>query len=259
MIGAVTLPNGAPLAGTKVTVSRSRDPVTRTLLSEPGNGCFGLERMPPGEYAIHIRHPGFPQVALGPHRIGADATWDVGEVRLETPGRLVVSLRRADGAPVGKPRLHCRKVESAVYDEPEVDGSGFARSAPLAAGRYQLYVFGADIVSVTRSFEIAAGKQTDLAVELRAGVQVRLVFRDPPSGRLEASTIHFRILDRDGNLVSEVDLTRHRSGCFEWTVGLAVGSYRLEARTADGVVHAATGFSIAATTMPGQQIHFPLR
>jgi hypothetical protein len=228
----------APVAGASVRASRADDAAPRTLQSEPGTGRFEFERVPPGEYTLWIRAPGLPALPLGPRRIEPGESWELGELRFERPGTLVLRLRRDDGAPVGRPGLHCRKLDSAAFDELVPDAAGVARSAPLAPGRYRLYVHGEGLVSDTRDVEIAAGRETLLELAIRAGVHVRLVFLDPPEAPPLFDALHFRMLGEQGEVAAEVDLTRRPGTAFQWHVGLPAGNYRVEASDARGAAHA---------------------
>ncbi|GAB4160152.1 MAG: hypothetical protein Fur0037_27140 [Planctomycetota bacterium] len=112
-------------------------------------------------------------------------------------------------------------------------------SAPLRPGSYRLTVYGRGIVTRVVPVEIAAGGTISLALPIRAGMQVRLVFREEAGAAVSPIlAMRFRGQDPDGRIRGEVELSRRFADPFIWYLGLPCGAYRITATAADGAAHA---------------------
>ena len=108
--------------------------------SEKDTGHFRIGPVPASVCHIWVQVTGFPQLDLGFHILEPDQTFDLGNVRLEQGGDLVVRLRRATGEPIGSPNLGLYRVEDMRnVDVLTLDGER-AFSDPVAPGAYRLVV-----------------------------------------------------------------------------------------------------------------------
>jgi hypothetical protein len=98
----------------------------------------------------------------------------------------------------------------------------------LEPGIYELVTYGDGIVSERLRVTIAPGERTELAIEVRRGVQRQLVFPDPaPAWWHEAPSFRAELSQRDGNLRITHEFEADDLWPFSWWPCLVPGTYDL--------------------------------
>jgi hypothetical protein len=129
------------------------------------SGAFELERLPAGTYRVRIDAEGCPRIWAGEIRVERDQRVELGTLTIPQPGFLVGGVTLRDGGPK----------EVVYYGVIDADGhsalavwlsSEPARRDPLVPGKYRLIVRAPDAAEVSREFEIEAGRETHLDVEV---------------------------------------------------------------------------------------------
>ena len=191
-------------------------------------GEFRLGPYPPGTYAIRIEGDGFPPISVTERACAGGETWDLGELRFERSGRLVVQPVVAGEMP----KLDMRILRAGGFwpESLEAAGSVF-RSGPLPAGTHVLTVTGTGIATQQVSCEVRVGAETRLDVPLAVGHEVTFAATVPA----EATTV--RVLElvvlQAGAEIWNGRIGA-RDGSFGMKLSLGPGSYEV-AVTADGV------------------------
>ncbi|MBI5852532.1 MAG: carboxypeptidase regulatory-like domain-containing protein, partial [Planctomycetes bacterium] len=255
--GRIVDPDGNGIEGAEVGVRREGDPVVVTVRTTADDGRYRIERIPAGSYFVEARARGRPANRSGPHVVAADVTCDAGSLRLAAPGWLVIRLRRDAGLPVGRPEICCQNVAGGRFEWLDVDEHGVARSSPLVAGAYRLWIYGLDVVTRSQDLEIKAGERTTLDVGFASGVQLRLRFTDSPVSR-DLRQLRFRAIDPAGAVVDEVVLDREPPKPFEWWCGLRLGPWVIEARTLDGALRASARVTVRGIEDAGRIVPIAL-
>lgn len=195
-------------------------------------GRFELDGLVPALYVLRVRAQGHVEHVLGPRRLGAGETWDLGRIVLESAGTLTVRAR--PGASGLEPwfRVH-RTSADGSFDLGRLEGDGEAWSFPaLAPGRYLLEVAGKGVAAARVPFELAPGEAKTLDVELRPGLPHELRLNAGPDGA--ALPIAVRLTDEAGVELLEKEPWPFDSSHYRLWVTLVPGRYRLVAETEEG-------------------------
>jgi hypothetical protein len=161
----------------------------------------------------------------------ANETWDLGDIRLEKAGTLRIQARGADGSKIAKATATAaRSGGSLLHYSQFEDGTGTFNG--LQPGNYVLNVDADDCTSVCTRCEVTSERETSLEVTFGPGVAHAVRFQFP-SGQV-SRTLHADLHDAAGRLVADQWLWGIRDGWREWKLGLAPGTYRLEATTPNG-------------------------
>jgi hypothetical protein len=133
VVGTVTDPSGAVLAGVTVTVENLATRVVRTTVSDT-TGNYLLALVPVGHYTVRAEHPGFktwsvPEIVLaGGDRPRLDVQMEVGQLEQTVEVQAQAPALQSDSSSLGS-----LVNERAVQDLP-LNGRNFIRLAQLAAG-----------------------------------------------------------------------------------------------------------------------------
>lgn len=222
--GSITDPDGKPLQSVHISPSMKGVGGAPAETADPATGKFRYGPFPPGEYALQLRAEGFPTIQLPSRQLGPDEVWDVGALRFERGGSLViVPIAQAGAVAVG--------IGFAAFDaEGKSAGrvqvsSGIGRLGPLPVGSYRLQVTGKGVAADTVPFTIQRGVETRLDVPLRAGVAVAIECRSPTED--EGVMVQVEISDASGVVAQLQAIARERVARTE--LGLLPGSYRVTA------------------------------
>jgi RNA polymerase sigma factor (sigma-70 family) len=197
-------------------------------------GRFELGPFVPGLYTLRVRAQGHVEHVLGPRRLAADETWDLGTIVLESPGSLAVSALRAPGTEALEPwfRVHRASDDGCFELGPvEAAGAGWRREA-LAPGPYVLEVAGNGVASALVPFELHAGEALALEVPLRQGLRREVHVRT--SAELGATRVRLRVLDAGGEILVEDELWPRAPGDYRSYSSFEPGLYRVVAELPDG-------------------------
>lgn len=165
--GTVTGPDGRPLSGARVVAWAGEVPVAEQVTADDGVFAFGP--LVPGRWRLVVRRPGHPVPQIEPRQLGAGARWDLGQVRLEAGGTVVIRSPHAPGGPLG-----LMIVDGAGRRWALAGGDGEVESPVLAAGAYRLMVWAPEVAAHVVPFQVRAGGQTVLEIGPRPGVRQRL-------------------------------------------------------------------------------------
>jgi carboxypeptidase family protein len=220
IVGRVVDPNGRPLPNAEAHVSRTAPSATHFVRHAEEDGCFDSGPIQVGTYVVVVSAPDYPPVRIPPREIADGETCDLGEIRLQTPGVLVVAIDdHLVSAPEPEPAMTAEATarlaalgyvedDSGAHDADatrhvfphatlvDADGEtrelalrpGETRSGPLNPGAYSLVVSGAYFGAIERPLEIAAGEETRIEIVLESGVRCEL--RYAPND--DASAVTFR-------------------------------------------------------------------
>ena len=194
-------------------------------------GNFELGPLVPGLYMLRVRAQGHVEHVLGPHRLAADETWDLGVVVLAPAGSLVV---RASGAEGRTPwfRVHRASTDGLFALGPvEKAGEEWSRAA-LAAGDYALEVGGPEVAAALVPFTLQPGEARTLELVLRPGLRREIHVRTAPD--LGQARVHLRLWTETGELVIDDTLWPRLPGDYRSFGTYAPGHYRVVAQLESG-------------------------
>jgi hypothetical protein len=179
---------------------------------------------------VRIDSPGYAPVLLPFRDVAARETWDVGEVRLQKPGSLRVAAKRRDNSAIAEAWFFVGSAASQLGSAARIrDGSG--RDPELAPGQYVLDARAEGCASVCVPFTVRSGVETVLEVVLDPGVAHTLSFQLPE--RTTARALHAVVRDGGDRVVADQWIWS-RGAMRELRLGLAAGTYRVEASTPNG-------------------------
>jgi hypothetical protein len=165
-------PDGAPLAGAELQVWHVELGQWRGFVSRAADGAITVEGVPDGTVELELRHPEHPWAHLGEERIAGGATLDLGRIELAAAGSLrarLSGLAEADYPALTAVLADASSRESAI---PRISPGCLAAGA-LAPGEHVLLVGGDGVRQVRRTFQVQAGVETTLDIELeRCGLRV---------------------------------------------------------------------------------------
>ncbi|MEQ1894899.1 MAG: carboxypeptidase-like regulatory domain-containing protein, partial [Planctomycetota bacterium] len=212
-----------------IVVAENTD-VAPTGSPDPRTGAFDSGLVPAGRTQVYMRTPGRAPFLLGPHVLAPGETWDLGVVRLEPEGTLLVRL--VGDAPPG-PEIELLLTSSF---EAAFEGEGFERrSTPLRPGTHRLYLRGGEYEEALVDCEVQSGQETVVELALRRGWRAPVAVR----GAGDAGRLFVAVRRPDGTLLEhELQPASGPETLVEFR--LAPGEYPCEARagrrTATGVL-----------------------
>jgi RNA polymerase sigma-70 factor (ECF subfamily) len=201
--------------------------IAATGSTEPGSGTFRIDGLAPGRHILVLRDGGAkrPQLEVPAFELRPGEERDLGVLTLPPAGWLEV---RADTTGIVlrdvAPRCEVHAANGRGVTNEALPAGGLR--LVLAAGRYQVNVFGTDgFVTEYRQVDVTAGRTNELVLVLRPGVRRQLVFPVPePPGWQEVRRFRVEIESRDGT-VRVADDFEARDWPFSWLPSLAPGSY----------------------------------
>jgi hypothetical protein len=232
VLGAVVAGDGRALVNVEVWLNSGEITRSARTLSALGTGAFRFEALPPGSYRLRLSRSDQPTVELPARDLAPGETWDLGTVRIETPGTLRVNVSRDDGQPVGKCSLTVEGVTTpgrrSVHAVPSK-----AKPMALAAGRHTLRVDAHGCAVEVVPLEIRSGEETVIDLTLRVGVRrmIRIVEATPSGQPFRPRVI---VKDAAGKRVVDFGTSPSTPGVIEFAPTLRPGTYSLTATTDDG-------------------------
>ena len=230
-------PEGRPIGNATVLAGVEGSAAMSQIPCNPATAAFKLGPLAAArKHRLRIEAPGFTRKLRSIDGLVPNTTKDLGAIRMERGGTLLVEVRRADGA---LPEILNGFAGLGAGDTPgegfgeslQRDGSLF-RSKPLAPGKYSLVFLGGDVARARTPVEVVDGKETKVDVLLRSGhARTIAVTR---AGSAPVGVVAVRVTDDSGAFISE-ELAFAAGGspvtCKVW---LAPGRYRLAARDESG-------------------------
>jgi RNA polymerase sigma factor (sigma-70 family) len=170
IVGAVVDPEGKPAANIQV-VAWPKDANTSTSSqASDAEGRFRIGPLVPDSWKLSLSCADHPELLLEPHDLVADATWDVGILRLSIGGSAVFEVRG-----VTPEELRCRAVDLAERQVWMAQGAlGRLHTSALNPGDYLLLVSGKGTAAQAVPFSIRAGEETTNTLQLQPGTSQRV-------------------------------------------------------------------------------------
>lgn len=199
--------------------------------SEPcrtqSDGRFEFRDLAAGDYQLESRDVRYPSLRRAGIALAAGAALDLGDVSLPASGTLLLEARcRGDFEPKDLfVELHSQHAPAR-----REHGRFESRrcTLQLEPGVYQLVTYGKGVVSESARVNIVAGERTELALEVRGGVERQLVFPDPvPAWWHAAPSFRAELVQRDGNLRLMHEFEADDLWPFSWWPCLVPGTYDL--------------------------------
>ena len=167
-------PEGRPIGNATVLAGVEGSAAMSQIPCNPATAAFKLGPLAAArKHRLRIEAPGFTRKLRSIGRPRPQYHKDLGAIRMERGGTLLVEVRRADGP---LPEILNGFAGSGAGDAPgegfgeslQRDGSLF-RSKPLAPGKYSLVFLGGDVARARTPVEVVDGKETRVDVLLRSG------------------------------------------------------------------------------------------
>ncbi len=218
------------------------------------DGRFEFGPVSPDSYRLYVEFKKFPSRTLGPYELVRDQTLDLGEIVLETPGRMHGKLHAPAGITLSDARLQVLGLSDGNRGEvlaTREDGS--FESGPLQPGAYALLLRARGCAALRVPFEAIAGKDVPLDLSLAAGNEVTLRFV-LPEGQPVSRWVSCKLSTAAGEeLVDEYLDNPQRTNPFVFTLSLAAGNYVVEAQAEDEL-SARAQFDASAGTAVGLRL-----
>ena len=231
VVGRLVDGEGAPVASAEISATRDGSSRLSSGLSDK-DGRFKVGPLLPGKVRVAYGVGRFGAGDLGIREMAQGETWDLGDMRLQPPGELIV--RVASKAASERATAPMVSLRSAVGDADEMFlTENSVASIALAPGRYFVAVVGwsTDCADIEATVEIVSGATTtvDLAPPKGAPVQVRLKSAMPRVGEVVADV---DVFDSSGRLICRRRAASRHSGGERFDdldLRLAPGSYVVRA------------------------------
>jgi hypothetical protein len=200
-----------------------------TRFGEQKDGPFEIQ-LQAGTWEVRIQADGYPNLFLGQRELQPGSMWDLGDVRLQQGGRLVVQ-EQGDGKPDYLIVTTAGEFRAGLYSpQPPL------RSDPLPPGDYLLLVRGQGIAAMALPFAIRSAEETKLVVDKQPGVRQRIVVV-PPNGEVLTGSVWVE-LRRERALVFSGSAKKGADGAFAAEVWLHPGQYEVTTRDRPAVSRA---------------------
>jgi len=202
-----------------------------TSVASDADGRFRYGPVRPGRYFLAVRVKGYAERTLRGLALAADETRDVGDLRLERPGEIRVRLRLPAGF---EPELAQGYVALLDSDGTPVQSieirAGAGNLGGLAPGHYKLRFTGERLRAAPAEVDVQARQTAEVELDASPGTSRMVLVRVAEEAR-----VTLRARDASGAIVHE-EAARLRPGQAQYfsIPGLVVGSYTVEASTAEG-------------------------
>jgi hypothetical protein len=176
-----------------------------------------------------VQADGYPAIHLPWRAVGPDEVWDVGTLRLQPGGSLLVNLLDSQLVP-HRASLSVLDASGAYFDSADnniemLDGQ--ARAGPLAPGNYLVQVTGDGIACPCQPVEVRAGVELRVDVQVQKGVDVQLEC-PLPEGVAGDQGVQVLVSDPSGRVVKR-GMAWAPEGPPRMSLCLLPGEYRIEA------------------------------
>jgi hypothetical protein len=226
----------------------------REFVVDGVTGNLAIEHVSPGACQLQFVSPDFARHNAGERVVRAGETLDFGVIRLADGGHLVARLRGVDDELIAGISAFINDAEHST-SSPLAAEHRELRSGPLAAGAYWLELRGDGVRNVHLQFEITAGADTEIDIELeRCGT--RLVVFDPPPNYVRPSWYACVATDAQGAVAwdGSIDI----SAPLEVLVSAPPGTYHFTVRH-EQTVAADCSLSIPSLGGEAPALHVALR
>jgi RNA polymerase sigma-70 factor (ECF subfamily) len=242
LVGRVVDAAGRPVSAATVTVVPADFgvPVAGSLqhATTDDEGVFKFGPFPAGTLRGAVEHARYATLRLRPFEVGSGETRDLGDLRLDAPGTLVVTLARHEAL-----RNDARRAGVTILSE-RGDDLGFAPFVEdralerLPAGTYRLLPTligdGAAFYAPMTTVVVRPDEEARATVSVEPAPNIRLLFA-PPSGASAGDSLDLSIKSADGAVVWDLRVPAHGRTEFAVSPGLRPGRYAIAARTPTGL------------------------
>jgi hypothetical protein len=235
--GRILDPEGKALPSVHATALMTGANGSPVETADPCTGEFRWGPYPPGEYQLRLHADGYMDISLPARVLAADEVWDVGTLRFQKGGTLLVNVLPSMGVPPPhKLTLTILDSSNTIVDSNGVRAEevnvedGLGRSGLLRPGSYHLQVGGEHFASYLQAFDVRAGAETVIDVSLQPGIGAEVECILPPNDAVEGlqRLVQIVITDRSGVIVLH-GIALPREGSAKLPVCLLPGDYRIEA------------------------------
>lgn len=233
LAGCVRGPDGAPLAGARVSAWRDGVVNPRGERTDAA-GRFELTDLDAGTWSVRAAADSLLGAATGPVDLANGERRDLGSLHLRRGASLVVRVGDADGRPwtAAPPTVFLRTDDQRVHNGTWRDGATL-RFGPLPTCRGQLLVVDDNLVAGPSAVELT--EDTESVVELRVHIGAMRILRFEGASRPAAATLQFQVVDSGGRelLRRGVDWPAG-AGAVDVRVPLPVGQWQVVAQDGTG-------------------------
>ncbi len=221
--GRLVSPRGEPVTQARLSPQR-RGHGNTTEYQTDDDGRFDYGPYPPGEYRLIVRAKGWANVRTPWQKLGPHESADLGNVRLERPGKLVVTVT---GGEIPEKLTFSIYDERGAYVERVNVRKGRGVAGGLPSGSYRLQVRGAGVVARCIPIAIHTERETPVQVEAGNGTPVKFSVT-VAEGAKRPRRVGLDIDDARGQPVVRMGSVYVRdNGSLSTTLELAPGQYRI--------------------------------
>lgn len=189
--GIVLDPHGQPLTDLLVLAGRAGQSVLHRINATTGpSGRFTFSPVVPGRWYLTIVTKNHPDFGRGPIELAANATQDIGVIRLAIGGTLRATIRSGSASGV---QFRARRRDGGAPGGTVKLGVGQLASTRLNPGEYDLTVSGNGTAEQTIPFVIRDNEVTRFELSLQTGVRQRFVIVVPTSATA-GDAINLRVM-----------------------------------------------------------------
>lgn len=235
--GTILDPDGAPVPNVHIAPSKEGGHSSPAETANADTGAFRLGPYPAGRYTLQLSAAGFVPITRS-QEVAGDSTWDLGELRFQRGGYVVLA-----------PQLQVGLLEGADFVAVADTGgarhrfesqAGQRRAGPMAAGAYHLLCTGENLGANALPITVVAGRETLVDVPLVRGH--RIVLRAAPasgasavpvSSLVEFAVVEFAVVDANGRELGQ-PAAYWKDGAAAVPFGFLPGRYTI---TASAVAH----------------------
>lgn len=236
--GVILRPDGRPAHRESVDAHCVEPRQNQSAMIEE-DGSFTIEGAA-GAWDLRVLIEGYPELRVPTQQIAAGQTWHVGTLQLTVGGTLRIETSTKDAALEANVLDSNDRWVARIYTPmPPL------RSDLLAPGLYSLLVRGSEVAAQRVAFQIRAGAETRLDLELRRGTRQRVSIE---RSSLQTSTRFELELHRANQLVQSQVITLKQERVefplwlepdtyqLRWRSGAAVGHHELRVLDVEGQV-----------------------
>jgi protocatechuate 3,4-dioxygenase beta subunit len=206
-----------------------------TSVATDADGRFRYGPVRPGRYYLAAHLKGYAECTLRNLALAQGETRDVGDLRLERPGEIHLTLRLPQDFDAGQASGYVAVIApdgTAVQSIEIRAGSG--RLGGLAPGHYGLRFTGDRLRAAPAEVDVQARQTSEVELLASPGTSRLVSVRVPEEAR--GSRVRLSVRDASGAIVFEEEVPVRPGPALYFSVpGLVVGSYAVEAGTAGGL------------------------
>lgn len=238
VVGTLVDAAGAPVEDATISVWQLGYGGPSPVVPNP-QGRFRAGPLTPGTYRLEIRPRGYPTIRLPEKVLAKDETWDLGTIRLESPGSVRAEFSMEGGGAISKLQMYVdgdgRALRSGPGGGEAVTQEGnVAFVSSLAPGKYVWIVAGPSVVYNETPFEVRPGAQTRLSLNLQSARERIFQFK---IGESEGDPRFLNITVDGAALARPIYFCSFRGEqekLYELRAGLKEGNYRISAVSPSG-------------------------